>query len=48
MSPEKLNLGLAGYGRATAEAGPFTKEKSILGISSEKILNKIFHLIFIH
>jgi hypothetical protein len=48
MSPEKLNLGLAGYGRATAEAGPFTKEKSILGISIEKILNKIFQLIFIH
>ena len=38
MSPEKLNLGLAAYGRATAEAGPFTKETSILGRIYLKIL----------
>lgn len=39
MSPEKLNIGLASYGRATAEAGPFTKETSILGL--KKIYQKL-------
>jgi hypothetical protein len=30
MSPSKLNLGLAGYGRATAEPGPYTREGGVL------------------
>lgn len=30
MSPDKLNIGLAAYGRATASAGPYTKEVGIL------------------
>lgn len=30
MSPEKLNLGLAAYGRATASPGPYTREGGIL------------------
>ena len=31
MSPSKLNLGLAGYGRATADPGPYTREGGVLG-----------------
>jgi chitinase len=30
MDPAKLNLGLAGYGRATAELGPYTRENGVL------------------
>ena len=32
MNPSKLNLGLAGYGRATADPGPYTRESGVLGI----------------
>ena len=31
MDPSKLNLGLAGYGRATTEPGPYTREGGVLG-----------------
>ena len=31
MSPEKLNLGVAAYGRATAPSGPYTRESGVLG-----------------
>jgi hypothetical protein len=36
MSPEKLNLGLGAYGRATAEPGPYTRESGVLGIKKRK------------
>ena len=32
MSPAKLNLGLAAYGRTTAEVGPYTREFGALCI----------------
>ena len=31
MSPEKLNLGLAAYGRATGSTGAYTREAGVLG-----------------
>ena len=39
ISPEKLNLGVAAYGRSTAEMGPYTAEGGILGKSPSKLLN---------
>lgn len=30
MSPAKINLGLAGYGRTTSVTGPYTQEWGVL------------------
>lgn len=42
MDPSKLNLGLAGYGRATAEPGPYTREGGVLGILLYEFKKKLF------